>query len=162
MPILINQYSFIIVSIAGLALIGIFIWRVFNPALAISAVLVGILILSVVFISVRRDEATVLTIEDFNVVLESRRPLFIEFYSDYWVGCLAAKPEVDRLEKKLKDEVQVIRLNIANELGKQLKSRFNVGIVPGFVLVNAEGKEILKRTGKVPSLEKIIELVDSK
>ncbi len=83
MPILINQYSFIIVSIAGLALIGLFIWRVFNPALAISAVLVGILILSVVFISVRRDEATVLTIEDFNVVLESRRPLFIEFYSDY-------------------------------------------------------------------------------
>ena len=52
--------------------------------------------------------------------------------------------------------------NIANEFGKQLKSKFNVGIVPGFVLVNTEGKEILKRTGKVPSLEKIVELVDSK
>ncbi|MCH2311283.1 MAG: hypothetical protein MK362_02190 [SAR202 cluster bacterium] len=73
-----------------------------------------------------------------------------------------AKPDVDRLEKKLKGKVQVIRLNIANEFGKQLKSKFNVRIVPGFVLVNTEGKEILKRTGKVPSLEKIVELVDSK
>jgi len=73
-----------------------------------------------------------------------------------------AKPDVDRLEKQLKGKVQVIRLNVANEFGKQLKFKFNVGIVPGFVLVNKEGKEILKRTGKVPSLEKIVELVDSK
>lgn len=73
-----------------------------------------------------------------------------------------AKPDVDRLEKKLKGKVKVVRLNIADELGKQLKSRFNVGIVPGFVLVNTEGKQILKRTGKVPSLEKIVEVVDSK
>ena len=50
-----------------------------------------------------------------------------------------------------------LNFNIANEFGKQLKSKFNVGIVPGFVLVNTEGKEILKRTGKVPSLEKIVE-----
>ena len=161
MPILINQYSFIIISIVSLILIGIFIWRAFNPALAISVMLVAILILSVIFISLRRGEATVSSLEDFNLALESG-PLLIDFYSDYWVGCLLAKPDVDRLEKQLKGKVQVIRLNVANEFGKQLKFKFNVGIVPGFVLVNKEGKEILKRTGKVPSLEKIVELVDSK
>ena len=82
MPILINQYSFIIVSIASLILIGICIRRIFNPALAISAMLVAILILSVVFISLRRDEATVSSLEDFNLALESG-PLLIDFYSDY-------------------------------------------------------------------------------
>jgi len=79
---LINQYSFIIVSIASLIIIGIFMWRVFNPALTISAMLVGILILTVVFITMRREEATVSSLEDFNLALESG-PLFIDFYSDY-------------------------------------------------------------------------------
>ena len=82
MPILINQYSFIIISIVSLILIGIFIWRVFNPALAISVMLVAILILSVIFISLRRGEATVSSLEDFNLALESG-PLLIDFYSDY-------------------------------------------------------------------------------
>ena len=136
-------------------------WRAFNPALAISAMLVAFLILTAVFVSLRREEDTVSSFEDFNLVLESGQPLFIEFYSDYWVGCLAAKPDVDRLEKELKGKVKVIRLNIASDFGKQLKSKFEIGVVPGFVLVNAEGKEILKRTSREPTLQKIIDLVDS-
>ena len=83
MPILINQYSFIIVSLASLIIIGIFMWRAFNPALAISAMLVAFLILTAVFVSLRREEDTVSSFEDFNLVLESGQPLFIEFYSDY-------------------------------------------------------------------------------
>ena len=57
--------------------------------------------------------------------------------------------------------MKVVRLNIASDFGKQLKSKFEIGVVPGFVLVNAEGKEILKRTSRVPTLQKIIDLVDS-
>ena len=83
MSILINQYSFIIVSVAILVIFGIIIWRVFNPIFATCAILVVLIILTVVFISLRQQDNSFSNLDEFNHALESGRPLFIEFYSDY-------------------------------------------------------------------------------
>ncbi|PZC41812.1 MAG: hypothetical protein DK302_001776 [Chloroflexi bacterium] len=83
MPILINQYSFIVVSVAVLVIFGTIIWRAFNPISAICAILVVLIILIVTFISLRQQDNSFLNIDEFNHVLESGQPLLIEFYSDY-------------------------------------------------------------------------------
>lgn len=65
---------------------------------------------------------------------------------------------MDRLELEAGDKVLVMRFNVATDLGKDIRQTYNLGIVPTFILFDKNGKEVLRQTGTVPKLRKILSL----
>ena len=45
-----------------------------------------------------------------------------------------AKPEVDRLERELNNHYSVIRINISSDVGKYVRHKYSVDMVPTFVV----------------------------
>ena len=83
MPFLINQYSFIIMTIVVLVITGVLTWRFLDPRLSIAAILVMLLVLGAVFFSTRTKDNSVSSLEEFNLALASGKPVFVELYSDF-------------------------------------------------------------------------------
>jgi cytochrome c-type biogenesis protein len=59
-----------------------------------------------------------------------------------------AKPSVDGLAKDLEGQIEVLRLSIMDDVGRQLAARYGVQGVPTFILLNGEGEVILKQAGQ--------------
>lgn len=63
---------------------------------------------------------------------------------------------MDRLEWELRDSFLVIRISVISDLGKDLRSRYQTGVVPTFIVFNNVGKEVWRHSGSVPELEEIL------
>jgi len=81
------------------------------------------------------------------VIREARRPVLVEFYSEYCVGCLAAETTLDLLEAEFKDELSIVRLDIASAPGKQLSAKLSAHYTPTFILFDADGQEVWRGLG---------------
>ena len=85
----------------------------------------------------------VTTVDEFRSrVANGRVPTLVQFYSPYCVGCMAAKPMVDQLEKDYRSKLQVFRLSIDEEPGASLMADYNVLFTPTFILFDKEGKRV--------------------
>jgi thioredoxin-related protein len=58
-----------------------------------------------------------------------------------------AKPVVDRLERDLQGEAQVLRLSARGSVGRQLVIRYGVRGVPTFLLFDGSGEMIHYQVG---------------
>jgi thioredoxin 1 len=77
----------------------------------------------------------------------ANRPTIIEFYSRYCMGCMAMKPVVDRLESDAGDRLQIVRLNIDEDPGKTLMSKYGVIFTPTFIHFDAQGQKTAESIG---------------
>jgi thioredoxin-related protein len=64
-----------------------------------------------------------------------------------------AKPVVDRLERELQGQAQVLRLNVMDDVGGALAMRYGVRGVPTFVLLDGAGKVALTQAGMLSRAE---------
>ena len=62
------------------------------------------------------------------------------------MGCLAAKPVVDGIERDLKGRAEVVRINLMSKVGREVAARYRVSAVPT-VLVVAGSKAVYRHTG---------------
>jgi thioredoxin-related protein len=60
-----------------------------------------------------------------------------------------AKPVVDKLERELGGQAQVLRLNISSSVGRQLGARHGVRGVPTFFLFDGSGEMIDYQVGRL-------------
>jgi thioredoxin-related protein len=60
-----------------------------------------------------------------------------------------AKPAVDRLERDLKGQLQVLRISAWSSIGRQLTLRYGVRGVPTFLLFDGSGNMIHSQVGKL-------------
>ena len=65
---------------------------------------------------------------------------------------------MDQLEKELKNEINVIRLDVMTEAGRDFREEFSVRVTPGVVLVNDENKELWQFIG-IPNSKTFIEKI---
>ena len=72
-----------------------------------------------------------------------------------------AKPIVDRLERQLKGKALVIRINIQEEVGHQLRARHSVKLVPTFILFDGLGEEVWRQSGRLPDQKRMLEEIRS-
>ena len=71
---------------------------------------------------------------------------------------MSAKPFVDRLESKLRSRGRVLRIDFRSSLGKYVRQKYDIDVVPTYVIFNAAGTETWRGTGKVPSMETMTSL----
>ena len=71
-----------------------------------------------------------------------------------------AKPVVDRLERDLEGQVDVLRLSAFGSVGRQLTARYGVRGVPTFLLFDGSGELIHYQVGKLDA-ERVEAEIDS-
>ena len=77
------------------------------------------------------------------------RPVLLEIFSNYCVGCLRAEPVVDGLRQEWGDAVEVVRLNINEPRAAEVATRFNFQFTPTFILFTADGQEVWRQVGGI-------------
>ncbi len=75
----------------------------------------------------------------FDRALRDPRPTMLAFYSANCAVCMAMKPVMDRLEQDVGQRLQILRINVADPIGRQLTDRYGVTFTPTFLLLNGAG-----------------------
>jgi thioredoxin-related protein len=60
-----------------------------------------------------------------------------------------AKPVVDRLERDLEGQAEVLRLSATNGVGRELAARYGVRGVPTFFLFDGRGELVSYQVGRL-------------
>lgn len=63
------------------------------------------------------------------------------------MACLAAKPAVDGLERQYAGRATVLRADILSEAGRTLARRYDIDVVPGFVVLAGDGTVVWSDSG---------------
>jgi thiol-disulfide isomerase/thioredoxin len=71
------------------------------------------------------------------------------------MGCLAAKPIVNGIEKDLEGKAEVIRVNLSSEIGREVAARYGVSSVPTLLVLT--GDETIYRQTGMPDRRKVVE-----
>ncbi|MCL4527928.1 MAG: hypothetical protein M1282_00755 [Chloroflexi bacterium] len=57
------------------------------------------------------------------------------------------KPVVDGLEKELGDKIEIIRINIQSQAGRELVPVYNFEYAPTFIMFDSQGNELWRSEG---------------
>ncbi len=102
--------------------------------------------------------STKLTEENFkDEVLQSSKPVLIDFYADWCVPCQMLTPVIDEIAQEL-DTLKVCKVNVDEQPG--LAGQFNVVSIPTLVLMK-DGKPAANAVGVLPK-SKILDLIAGK
>ena len=71
-----------------------------------------------------------------------------------------AKPIVDGLENELQGRARVMRLNVLDSVGMNAARRFEVRVVPTFIVFDGQGGVVETQIG-IPNRAKIVLAVDA-
>ena len=77
---------------------------------------------------------------DPQTALTNGRPTLIEFYADWCQVCREMAPSILELEKKSRDRLDVVLVNVDNPRWQDLVDRYDVNGIPQLNLFNAEGE----------------------
>ncbi|MCC7118511.1 MAG: thioredoxin family protein [Anaerolineales bacterium] len=150
----INYYSFLLVSVGvvGLAALILLTHKPKNKDyLSFGLIAFGVLLAWVILhprqTPLMDDSKTVLN------MIGSGTPVLLEFQSPYCISCTQIKPVVDELERELSAQVSIgpqlhiIRVNVQNQIGKDLGSVYGFQATPTFIFFDASGKEVWRQIG---------------
>ncbi len=88
------------------------------------------------------------TKENFNQeVINSDKPVLIDFYADWCMPCKMMGPVVGKLAKEYDGKVKVGKINVDEQ--PELAAQFNVRSIPFFAVIN-NGKLIDSALGAIP------------
>jgi thioredoxin-related protein len=59
------------------------------------------------------------------------------------------KPVVDELENELRDQLLVIRINIQEDVGRELAPVYNFEFTPTFIYFDGDGNELWREVGEL-------------
>lgn len=66
-----------------------------------------------------------------------------------------AKPSVDGLEEDLGEHLAFTHVNIADDDGRRLATKYGIRSVPAFLVVDADGKVLYRKIGGLPDREAV-------
>lgn len=73
-------------------------------------------------------------------LLRNKKPFVIDFYADWCPPCQAMIPIMEELEKRYKDKVEIVKVNIDISQNRPLVIKYRVVSIPTFVFINSKGE----------------------
>jgi thioredoxin 1 len=83
------------------------------------------------------------------VVLQSKIPVFVDFWAPWCGPCLSVAPLIDRLAGDYAGKVKIVKVNTDENLN--LQRRFQIQSIPTFMTFR-DGKPVERRSGASPQL----------
>ncbi len=154
---LLNHYSFLI--LAGVSLAGLLFYTTRrglqkHDLIAFGALLIGFSIAFWLF-QPAQPENPGLTYRNLEPL---HQPALVQFQSPYCLACMASRPMVFALIEETGDQLVFLPVDITDPDAASLAERYNVQFTPTFILINANGEEILRNTGALDR-DQILELL---
>lgn len=150
-----NQYSYLFLSAGlALALLVLLRWRRVRWPLTLVSVVALVALAGGVWLVVRPGSSDVSELRAAEAALNNGRPTFLEFFSNYCLGCVSARPTVDQIVSQIQDRFNILRVDIHTEMGRALRQKLGFSYTPEFVLFNPQGQEVW-RSNRPPSLDQL-------
>lgn len=151
-----NQFSypliiaFIIATTVWLLRRGLHLrWR---TVIAAQMMIAGVALAA--FLLLRPTSDRLNTADDALRIVQNGKPTFLEFFSQYCTGCLALQPLVANITADIKDEFNILRIDIHSDVGRDLRRKLAFSFTPEFILFNTSGEEVW-RAHLPPSLTEL-------
>lgn len=155
MVLFFNHYSLLIVSLGLAVAAGLILLTnkpKLNDYLAFGVIVSGLIVAWIVI----HPRQTPL-MDDAKMVQQAigaGTPVLLEFQSPYCIACTQIKPAVDELENELQNQISIgapihiVRLDIQENVGKELASSYNVQFTPTFIFFDPLGNEMWRTVGE--------------
>jgi thiol-disulfide isomerase/thioredoxin len=150
----INYYSFLLVTIGIMAVAALVLLT--NKPKTNDFISFGMISLIAIMAWVILHPRQTPLMDDAKLVQQmigSGTPVLLEFQSPYCISCTQIKPVVDQLEEELSSQVSIgpqlhiIRVNIQENVGKDLGSVYGFQATPTFIFFDAQGNEVWRQIG---------------
>jgi thiol-disulfide isomerase/thioredoxin len=149
MATLINHYSFLLLALGSTLGLAAFLARDGlnrRDGLAVGALAAGY---AAAFLLLGSGVETPGATDRLQAVIGSGRPVLVEIYSPYCLGCMAARPIVDQITAEHLGRLDHLRVNRLNPAGRQFADQTGLVYTPAFLLYAADGTEILRAIGAI-------------
>ncbi len=145
-----NHYSFLWIAL-GLTIVAGLVLLTNKPklrdfisfAVIVAGLLVSWLILHPHQTTLMKDARAV------QAMIGAGTPVLLEFQSPYCIDCTAEKPVVDGLENELGQKLHVIRIDIQDQIGRELAPVYNFEYTPTYIYFDARGAEVWRTIGEI-------------
>jgi thiol-disulfide isomerase/thioredoxin len=143
---LVNQHSYVLIALA-VFLVAIAVGLGFGRRVRV--VLMGGVPLgfALAFAYLYVGAGDVRSPADLERALRSGRPVAVEFYSNYCMACLGAKPVWSDLERELAGRAAFLRVDFQSAAGQALADRYRIDTVPTFLAFGRDGRLLLQLEG---------------
>ena len=82
--------------------------------------------------------------EKFNELIQSSKPVLVDFYAEWCGPCQIMKPRILDVAERMGDDIKVIQINVDKE--KELATRFRIASVPTLIIFK-NGKQQWRQSG---------------
>lgn len=138
---LVARYSYLITAALVAAALWALVVRTPSNTVGVVGFLGALALLAVIWLSFRRGESPPNPVRRLRKVRGSGRPVFVHFYSDYCMRCMAQKTRIDTLAREFRGPVEFLFLNLSDAAARHLAQEF--GAVSGtIILFSATGEEV--------------------
>ena len=84
--------------------------------------------------------------ENFNELIQSTKPVLVDFYAEWCGPCQIMKPRILDVAERIGDDAKVIQIDIDKE--KELATRFRIQSVPTLIIFK-NGKQQWRQSGLI-------------
>ena len=84
--------------------------------------------------------------EKFNELIQSPKPVLVDFYAEWCGPCQIMKPRILDVMERMGDDIQVIQIDVDKE--KELAARFRIASVPTLIIFK-NGKQQWRQSGLI-------------
>ena len=87
--------------------------------------------------------------EKFNELIQSTKPVLVDFYAAWCGPCQIMKPRILDVAERMGDNVKVVQIDVDKE--KELATRFRISSVPTLIIFK-NGKQQWRQSGIISTL----------
>ena len=87
--------------------------------------------------------------EKFNELMQSTKPVLVDFYAEWCGPCKIMKPRILDVAERMGDNVKVVQIDVDKE--KELATRFRISSVPTLIIFK-NGKQQWRQSGIISAL----------
>ena len=82
--------------------------------------------------------------EKFNELIQSPKPVLVDFYAEWCGPCQIMKPRILDVAERMGDDIKIIQIDVDKE--KELATRFRIASVPTLIIFK-NGKQQWRQSG---------------